>query len=148
MSYTGAAGERILVAASFQYWVASSNVADISASIFRSTSAPITSTTSLSTNITNLANGSTNSDVTYPLNTWSDATYNSLRTSLFTFSDTGGTRINALSIQMQSIDTFSSGATYYYGIRISPGNGSGGASPYSFIVNYVNTRMTILSLTK
>ena len=147
MSYTGAINERILVAASFQYWAATNNVADISASIFRSTD-PITSATTLSTNITNLANGSTNSDVTYPLNTWSTATYNSLRTSLFTLSDSGTTRLNALSIQMQSIDTFSSGTTYYYGVRISPGDGTTAGPSYTFNVTYVNTRMTILSLTK
>jgi hypothetical protein len=135
-----------LVAASFQFWTAANNVADISASIFRSTSV-ITSATLLSASITNLSNGLTNSDVTYPSNTWSDATYNSLRSSLYTLSDTGSTRINALSIQMQSIDTFSSGTTYYYGVRISPGNGTN-SSVYPFIVNYVNTRMTLLSLTK
>ena len=147
MSYTGATNEKILVSASFQYWAATTNVADISASIFRSTN-PITSTTPLSASITNLSNGSANSDVTYPLNTWSANTYSSLRTSLFTLSDSGSTRLNALNITMQSIDTFSSGTTYYYGVRVSPGDGTSAGPSYAFNVTYVNTRMTLISLTK
>ena len=81
--------------------VASSNLPNISASIYRGT-APITNSTNL-TNLTNLATDTLNQEIVL----------SNLNTSLWSFSQTSGT--NGLTITMNVIDTPGSNTFYYAG---------------------------------
>ena len=109
---------RYLINASCQILSNTSNVKNVSASIFRSTQ--VMTGSNLPTSYVNLANNQQN-DVNFPP-IHSGASLNDLNTSLWSIStpNPGNMSVNGITLNMQTYDNSfpSNNTTYYYAIRI------------------------------
>jgi hypothetical protein len=71
-------------------------------------------TQSITSNIYNLANRQTSSDVSNPGNTFGSTAFNALNASLYNFSSKNGlTNINAFTVFMQAVDQPGNTGSYY-----------------------------------